>query len=894
MKKLRLLIVTLGILVSGSSISSLGAIVEQIANFEVDEQRGVLSELISLARSNTDPCLNNYGPCDLPKLDSLLDDIISNKSSIPESWLPQLSQQQDAKLKTNIETIDEQEFRDLLNNTLENQKVADKIFGLRDHVNFHYILCYTVIELLRPCSTESSDAERDLFDEDAIELPEWESIIQRTIESFNSTGRALSLLEYPNMQKINNKPMNAYDLNEEKPFNLDESKLSVGSKLWNKASVVLGELKDMSLKVVSFIYGSGSVFKKTVRNLFGISSNVISSRDLQNASEVEEGIQGLEQLSENSFSVSAIDGCGYNESNIFGVSYKSEGQEYNFCSKICPGSDETLKIQSGHLCEWWLNLEELNYDDVNSEDSILECLDINRCDFIKLKVMSELSSEAIYFEINQFHQVLLHEAAKLNKGQEKKYFLGSNYDVMALRIKRNQENNIIIYYYDPYDTCRHLEVIVNNEHHLKYLTAEHFWSIEDRERYFQGPNKVCCLLSPDTKTSRDDCSVVCMAGPSPELTCLLSVFGHYGHSGIPFDLNDVDTEIREQLIAGINAKGFSALLQSVRFGRHEAVAACIDTICCSNLRSSVRESLMAPDNKSLLIQTCDNFMLKTLLDGAHDLQLSPTARAKLLTDLVLDTAPIISACLYGTTETVALLFEEAHKIDCELGGGEKLEWDQTVKAALVTAKEDSTGRTALFIACGAGNRELVTLLLKWVCNDNIGLDAKKEFLAASRYDGVTALAQACATRDVEIVTELLKAINSITDMTVKEELFDAKSWGGQPVITVTAYAGVSELITLIINAVLSSKLDFDVQERLIMGNHIIEENDEVINSILVADAANHLGVAGELYDAIVFVKSNNLMKIRRKSYSWEVRPSVDIIPNTIGDLFWGLYLKSID
>ncbi|MDP0562938.1 MAG: ankyrin repeat domain-containing protein [Candidatus Endonucleobacter sp. (ex Gigantidas childressi)] len=813
MKKLRLFIVTLGILVSGSSISSLGVIVEQIANFEVDEQRGVLSELISLARSNTDPCLNNHGPCDLPKLDILLDDIISNKSSIPESWLPQLSQQQDANLKTNIETIDEQELRYLLNNTLENQKVADKIFGLRDHVNFHYILCYTVIELLRPRPTESSNAERDLFDEDAIELPEWKSIIQRTIESFNSTGRALSLLEYPNMQKINNKSMNAYDLN---------------------------------------------------------------------ASEVEEGIQGLEQLSENSLSVSAIDGCSYNESNIFGVSYKSEGQEYNFCSKIYPDPDETLKIESFHLCEWWLNLEELNYDDVNSEDSILECLDINICNFRKLKVMSELSSEAIYFEINQFHQVLLHEAAKLNKGQEKKYFLGSNYDVMALRIKRNQENNIIIYYYDPYDTCRHLEVIVNNEHHLKYLTTEHFWSIEDRERYFQGPNKVCCLLSPDTKTSRDDCSVVCMAGPSPELTCLLSTFGHYGHSGIPFDLNDVDTEIREQLIAGINAEGLSALLQAVRFGRREAVGACIDTICRSNLKPSVRESLMAPDNQPLLIRVCDNFMFKTLLDGAHALQLSPTARAKLLTDLVSDTSLIISACLYGTTETVALLFEEAHKIDCELGGGEKLEWDQTVKAALVTAKEDRTGRTALSIACETENRELVTLLLKWVCNDNIGLDAKKEFLAASRYDGVTALAKACATsRDVEIVTELLKAINSITDMTVKEELLEARSGGGPPVINMLAFLGYSEIITLIINAVLSSKLDFDMQERLIRGNYLIEEHDLVVSSMWTANTGRHFGVVIELYNAIEFIRSNKLMKIRRKSYSWDPWPSVNLMPKTL-------------
>ncbi|MDP0588843.1 MAG: ShET2/EspL2 family type III secretion system effector toxin [Candidatus Endonucleobacter bathymodioli] len=200
--------------------------------------------------------------------------------------------------------------------------------------------------------------------------------------------------------------------------------------------------------------------------------------------------------------------------------YMSKGRECNLNCEVCRNGE---LVECRHLAAWWLKLKEFEYGAIDSEENIARCKKIP-CDEELDKSFNHngCPSEGIYFEISKFHNVICDVAISLSEGQEKRYLIGSVVHVMGLCIKKNKYNNIIIYYYDPNDTLRHKEIIANTAEDLKYLYSDDFWNPSFVHCYFPGPDKVCCLLSLDTKALQKDCKVVCMHKPSANLMYLLS------------------------------------------------------------------------------------------------------------------------------------------------------------------------------------------------------------------------------------------------------------------------------------------------------------------------------------------------------------------------------------
>ncbi|MDP0588845.1 MAG: ShET2/EspL2 family type III secretion system effector toxin [Candidatus Endonucleobacter bathymodioli] len=161
----------------------------------------------------------------------------------------------------------------------------------------------------------------------------------------------------------------------------------------------------------------------------------------------------------------------------------SKGRRCNLNGKVYRDSE---LVVCRHLSAWWLKLKEFEYGAIDSEEKIAKCKEIPSTEELNKSFHHKVyPSEGIYFETSQFHNVIYDIATSLSEGQEKRYLLGSIVHEMALCIKKNKYNNIIIYYYDPNDHTSTQRVIAKTVGDLKYLHYDDFLE----------PNRCVRLLS---------------------------------------------------------------------------------------------------------------------------------------------------------------------------------------------------------------------------------------------------------------------------------------------------------------------------------------------------------------------------------------------------------------
>ena len=152
------IIITLAILLSGSSMASLDEMSEKFSKLERYDGRNNMCCFLSTRIH--------------------LDEIIVNNKSIPESSLPLLSYEDKSQLRKTVETISEQDLRYYLSQFEDCCEVAEKLLILKDHEYYHYILLHTVMGLRYHCSTDEFGISHHFIDKDAGELKVCKNIIQ--------------------------------------------------------------------------------------------------------------------------------------------------------------------------------------------------------------------------------------------------------------------------------------------------------------------------------------------------------------------------------------------------------------------------------------------------------------------------------------------------------------------------------------------------------------------------------------------------------------------------------------------------------------------------------------------------------------------------------------------
>ncbi|MDP0588850.1 MAG: hypothetical protein QS748_06525 [Candidatus Endonucleobacter bathymodioli] len=156
------ILITLSILISGSSMASL------------DEMFGKFSEIKSYNEESN--------LCDYFSIYSHLDEIIVNNKAMPKDWLSRLSYEHNSQLKQIVEMMGEQELRDYLCQFNGDGQVVGKLLNLKNHEDYHYILFYAVMGLRCNYSISECDMPCSVIDKDVIELRVCENIIQSKIK----------------------------------------------------------------------------------------------------------------------------------------------------------------------------------------------------------------------------------------------------------------------------------------------------------------------------------------------------------------------------------------------------------------------------------------------------------------------------------------------------------------------------------------------------------------------------------------------------------------------------------------------------------------------------------------------------------------------------------------
>ncbi|MDP0588701.1 MAG: ShET2/EspL2 family type III secretion system effector toxin [Candidatus Endonucleobacter bathymodioli] len=321
-------------------------------------------------------------------------------------------------------------------------------------------------------------------------------------------------------------------------------------------------------------------------------------------------------------------------SDVAALMYMSKGQKCNLNGMAYLNHE---LVACRHLAYWWLSLQKFKYDDISSKELIEKCISIPS-DLILSKQLHDkaCSAEGIYFEMHQLHEAIYCAAETFTKGQEKRYLLRSDNHAMGLCIKKNKDNNIIIYYYDPNDTLRHKKIIANTKDDLKYITCDDFWSSTDKKLYFIGWHKISSLSSIGVKLSRDECKVVCISKPSKALMYLLACTGHYGHPNVVFDFENFSENTIHRLLAGKNKYGTPALRAAYLYEHHETIA----TICLMIINSD-----LGPDAKRELLRGKGN--------DKNDISV------------------LHSACILGQTEIVAAFIDAMDRSDVKFNNADK-------------------------------------------------------------------------------------------------------------------------------------------------------------------------------------------------------------------------------
>lgn len=412
--------------------------------------------------------------------------------------------------------------------------------------------------------------------------------------------------------------------------------------------------------------------------------------------------------------------------------YTSKGEEKNFNGKVFLNNKAAT---CSHLSHLWLAKDKFKYEDISSKESIKKCCGIHNILEIKKNFCcTGCPSEGIYFEVEEFPKAIYNVAKSLNKGQEKRYLLNSIIHVMGLWIKKNRDNNIIIYYYDPNDTLRHRKIITKTEHCLKNLISDDFFSTDNKQLYFTGNDKVGCLLSLDTKALQEDCNVVCINHPSAELIFLLSQSGHYGHSDVLFNFENLDIGKQNHIVAGKNTKGTSALYTACYHGHAESVNALLKTMYSIDLSPDERKELLSGKNSygvPALYIACKNRydeVVKILLETMcrSDINLDMTEREELMAGKSIHVSPVLFATLQQAhSETLKVYLNAVLSSPLNTAAKERL---LTIKTSL--------GLSALEMAINNKKMDAVNVFVDIVKNSNVFLASEIDRCLKPYYEHV--------------------------------------------------------------------------------------------------------------------------------------------------------------
>ncbi|MDP0588852.1 MAG: ShET2/EspL2 family type III secretion system effector toxin [Candidatus Endonucleobacter bathymodioli] len=755
MGKTASIIIALAMLLSGVSMASLDVIFETVAEFGLYDKE------------------NDF--CGFVNACSYLDEVTVNNIVMPEAWLSRLSYEQEDQLKKAIEMIDEQNVRDYLSQFDDCGEVADKLFILKDHEYYHYILLHIIMGIRHPCSTEEFGILQPFIDKNAGELKACENIIQVKIKQLISEGRHF----------------------EERPH------------------------------VVSKCSGAYSM-----------------------KVEVREEELGLETLDAKSSRLYGTDKASDNPVCTSFLLYMSEGAERCLNCKVYRNGE---LVACRNLTAWWLKLKEFEYGTIDSEENIHRCKKIPDDEELdKSFSLNGCPSEGIYFEVSQFHKVIRDVAISLSEGQEKRYLVVSGTHDMGLCIKRNKYNNIIIYYYDPNDTLRHKEIFANAVDDLKYLYYDDFWNPVQVHRYFLGQDKVCGLLSFDTKNLQKNCKVVCTSKPSANLMYLLGKYGHCGHTEVLFDIKGLDRKTKKELIAGEMIKGTPVLYMACQNRHLEASLTLIEMITNSDLDPDVKKELFAgrlADGTSSLFMACQHGhheIVTVLIAGifSETLNLSNAEKAELLAGKSGNGCPALYvACQNGRHETITVLITAICRGDLNVSNHEK--------AKLLAGKSEG-GCSALYIACDHGHHEAVAAIIEGVFRGDLNLSSqeKVELLAGKNGDSYPALYVLCQHGYHEIVTTLIIAMCR-GDLNLnnheKSGLLAGKSQDGYSALYLACYKGYHKIVIALMAEICRGDLNLNNAQKVEL---LAGKNEEGFTALYIACDYGHLEVVTALVSAI--------------------------------------------
>ncbi|MDP0561385.1 MAG: ankyrin repeat domain-containing protein [Candidatus Endonucleobacter sp. (ex Gigantidas childressi)] len=515
-------------------------------------------------------------------------------------------------------------------------------------------------------------------------------------------------------------------------------------------------------------------------------------------------------------------------------------------------------IACRHLSMWWLNLDKFKYIDPDSKEWIKECQCIpNDSTLNQDFYLNGCPSEGIYLEINQFNEAIYNIAKMLIEGQEKRYYLSTVTHAMGLRIAKNKDN-IVIYYYDPNDTLRHKKIMCHTEDDLKRLTYNDFWSPKNQQIYFNYQDKICYLLSLETKALRHDCKVVCMTNPNATLIYALSRHGHYGHSSASFDFIGFDKNTKQELLTGKIKDRLPALHSAFNFRHGEAASTLLSMIINTDLEPDVKKQLLASNNhvgQSALYCACERGSLEivTALITAicsSDLNLNKYEKAELLSGKWISYRPP-----YKTSNNGVFTMAITH-ITTILSNYLNLK----------KTRKNKYSHPALYIACQNGYHKVVKTLLAAVLSKNLNLNkaAKAELLSGESESGTTSLCLACYYGHDKVVKALLAAVsnkNLNLNKAGKVALLTRKDKYGNSALYVACQNGYHKAAKTLLAAVFSKNFNFNkaTKAELLAGT-----DEPGTPSLYVACNNGHDKVVKILLAAICS-KSLNLNKARKAS-----------------------------
>ena len=202
-----------------------------------------------------------------------------------------------------------------------------------------------------------------------------------------------------------------------------------------------------------------------------------------------------------------------------------------------------------------------------------------------------IAAEAIYFDRQGFHEALCGIGSELKDGDNKRYLLLTSTHAMVLGFKKSKRKGIVVYFYDPRDTCRHEKIIATLSDSLKLVTLNDLVIDDIWEYYFHTGEEILVLLSPNTKPERDGCEVkYFVKQPSLGLARALAQWGHYGHHS----LEQMSTDMRKKTewTQNYEASDPSIAFKAIYLGHHDAFIDYVNDVIASPLSKETKITML--------------------------------------------------------------------------------------------------------------------------------------------------------------------------------------------------------------------------------------------------------------------------------------------------------------